>query len=299
MYKRQVYNESKVSTSVKLYTKEKRSKLKYWFPQKYSYNKFSLREFVLHFGFIITLSFIFSIVYSNSEEIRNINTWVLNLGGILELAIALVIFRSLYKILRNLKHGFNKLSHGYKLIVIILCILSCFYLYQHSKSVITPLTEFDYESFLPLKPFICSLDVYPSPAYTNVFTTFYIRVNVLYGSISSWEMDINNDGFPEYSGFETLPKYQQHIYNEPGIYIVTLNVKDSKNRDYKFSTRVTVHQLYINIPELEKEIHNLVNTERINYGLPPLEYDEKLAMMMKKMWENISLILLENGERNI
>jgi len=133
------------------YSANKISKLKRWFfRKKYSYTKFNMENFAVHTGVIMGLSFIFWLVYLNSEKINHIDAGVLKIGGATQLVLALFIARSLYKVFKNLKFGFTGLPNGYKLIVVVLLISFCFYIYQNPNVIVAPLTEFDYDSFSPV-----------------------------------------------------------------------------------------------------------------------------------------------------
>jgi PKD repeat protein len=71
-----------------------------------------------------------------------------------------------------------------------------------------------------------SLSANPASGDAPLTVTFSMSAGDADGSIASWELDVDNDGTPEYSGAGEPPATQQHIYGSPGSYTAELTVWD-------------------------------------------------------------------------
>jgi len=81
------------------------------------------------------------------------------------------------------------------------------------------------------QPPTCSLSANPISGNAPLSVIFTLSGTDPDGTISSWALDVNNDGTPEYSGAGTPPGTQQHSYQEPGTYIAKLTVTDNDGAD--------------------------------------------------------------------
>lgn len=79
--------------------------------------------------------------------------------------------------------------------------------------------------------------------------TFIISANDADGSISSWTLDINNDGTPDYLGSGNPPSEKQHTYTDPGKYVAKLTVTDNEG-----ATGYDIITIMVNTTPLEPMI---------------------------------------------
>lgn len=78
----------------------------------------------------------------------------------------------------------------------------------------------------PNNPPTCTLSASPDSGNAPLTTTFSMTANDSDGTISSWELDVDNDGTAEYNGSGSPPATQQHTYNSPDTYTAELTVWD-------------------------------------------------------------------------
>gem|GEM_PF-2040100 len=87
---------------------------------------------------------------------------------------------------------------------------------------------------------ICTLSVAPSSGYVPLMVTFSMDVYDPDGTISSWSLDINNNGTVDYSGTGTPSNTQEHTYSILGIYTAKLTVIDNQGASGTGTTIVNV-----------------------------------------------------------
>ena len=75
----------------------------------------------------------------------------------------------------------------------------------------------------------CTLTADPNSGEAPLITTFSMTASDNDGNISSWELDVDNDGTAEYSGSGSPPATQQHTYNTPDTYTAELTVWDDED----------------------------------------------------------------------
>jgi hypothetical protein len=78
------------------------------------------------------------------------------------------------------------------------------------------------------QPPTCTLTADPSSGEAPLTTTFNMSANDNDGTITSWELDVDNDGTAEYSDSGNPPATQQHTYTDPGTYTAELTVWDNE-----------------------------------------------------------------------
>ncbi|MDH7506974.1 MAG: PKD domain-containing protein [Candidatus Thermoplasmatota archaeon] len=86
----------------------------------------------------------------------------------------------------------------------------------------------------------CSLSSNKYSGDTPFTVTFVINANDEDGSISFWELDINNDGSAEYSDTGYPPSGKQHTYQTPGTYTAELIVTDNNGATCYDTVIITV-----------------------------------------------------------
>jgi len=135
----------------------------------------------------------------------------------------------------------------------------------------------------------CKLTANPISGGFPLTVTFALSASDTDGTISSWSLDIDGDGSAEYSGSGIPPSTKQYTYQKSGTYTAKLSVKDNDQEKRVSSVTITVHNVpAIDIPEIEEQIHNLVNAERISHGLSPLQYDTQLASIARAHSEDMA-----------
>jgi len=74
----------------------------------------------------------------------------------------------------------------------------------------------------------CALTANPTSGTAPLTVTFTITASDSDGSISSWELDIDNDGLVEYHGMGNPPATQMHTYEMSGSFTAKLYVTDNE-----------------------------------------------------------------------
>jgi PKD repeat protein len=87
---------------------------------------------------------------------------------------------------------------------------------------------------------ICSLTVNTNSGEAPLTVLLSMTANDEDGSISSWNLDINNDGNPEYSESGNPPSTKQHAYTNAGTYKAKLTVNDNSSGAASSSVTITV-----------------------------------------------------------
>jgi hypothetical protein len=90
------------------------------------------------------------------------------------------------------------------------------------------------------QPPTCDLIANPSSGEAPLATVFTMTANDPDGSIASWELDVDNDGTPEYSDTGDPPETQSHTYDDPGTFTAELTVWDDDGTPAYATTDVTV-----------------------------------------------------------
>jgi len=127
-------------------------KFKRWFLRKKNpHSKLRWEDFALQLSIFIGLSLIFWVIYTNSNELNKVVLWIFKLAAIIQIFLFILIIRNLYKLLKNLKFGIKGSSNGVKFILVIIFLLLCLRIYQKPSSMLTPITEFDYDTFNPIE----------------------------------------------------------------------------------------------------------------------------------------------------
>lgn len=86
----------------------------------------------------------------------------------------------------------------------------------------------------------CALSVNSNSGEAPFTVTFYMTANDVDGTISSWELDINNDGTADYSDLGEPPSSKQHTYSDSGTYTAELTVIDNGSTPASDSVTITV-----------------------------------------------------------
>jgi len=88
----------------------------------------------------------------------------------------------------------------------------------------------------------CTLTALPTTGIAPLMVTFTLSGTVSEGNITSWKLDTNNDGNPEYQGSGRPPSIQQHIYQNNGTFTATLTVTDNNGVAVITSIIIMVHK---------------------------------------------------------
>ncbi|HEC75722.1 MAG TPA: PKD domain-containing protein, partial [Thermoplasmatales archaeon] len=89
----------------------------------------------------------------------------------------------------------------------------------------------------------CSLSVFPLSGYAPLTVTFTMNANDEDGYISSWSLDIDNDGIAEYSGTGNPPSTKQYTYQNIGTYTAKLTVTDNNGTVSYDTVVITVNEM--------------------------------------------------------
>jgi len=74
----------------------------------------------------------------------------------------------------------------------------------------------------------CALAAYPQTGNAPLNLTFILTAIDVDGKITSWNLDVDNNGIPEYSKAGKPPSNITHTFQNQGIYIAKLSVLDNK-----------------------------------------------------------------------
>jgi len=92
----------------------------------------------------------------------------------------------------------------------------------------------------PNNPPTCTLSATPSSGIVPLTLNFSMSASDSDGSITAWQLDVDNDGSAEYSGTGSPPATQQHIYVSSGTYTAKLMVTDNNNDTGYATATITV-----------------------------------------------------------
>ena len=91
-------------------------------------------------------------------------------------------------------------------------------------------------------PPTCSLSANPTSGNKPLTVMFSMSASDSDGSISSWKLDVDNDGTAEYFGSGDPPSTKYHTYIDSGTYTAKLTVKDDNGSTAYDTTTVRVNE---------------------------------------------------------
>ena len=91
-------------------------------------------------------------------------------------------------------------------------------------------------------PPTCSLSASPTSGNKPLKVKFSMSASDSDGSISSWKLDVDNDGIAEYFGSENPPSTKYYTYIDSGTYTAKLTVKDNNGSTAYDTTTVKVNE---------------------------------------------------------
>jgi len=98
------------------------------------------------------------------------------------------------------------------------------------------------DNVLSNQPPTCSLSAHPISGIAPLTTTFTLDANDTDGSITSWTLDVDNDGNAEFFGAGRPSATKKHTYNSAGVYTAKLTVTDNKGGVGYVTSTVSVNQ---------------------------------------------------------
>ncbi|MGC9308770.1 MAG: Ig-like domain-containing protein, partial [Thermoplasmatota archaeon] len=104
----------------------------------------------------------------------------------------------------------------------------------------------------PNDPPSCTLSASPTAGTPPLDVTFSLSASDPDGSIDSWELDIDDDGTPEYSGSGMPPASQMHTYTTIDTYTARLTVVDDDAATDEDTATVTVSEEDLVPPEIHE-----------------------------------------------
>ena len=105
-------------------------------------------------------------IYSNIESVNETKIWIFTLGSLIELILFLVIIWLLYRLLINLRYGLRGMRNGFKVIVSLLFVFSCFFLFSNPGIITDSINSFDFNSMNPFDEEVNFSKIF-SPSNTN------------------------------------------------------------------------------------------------------------------------------------
>lgn len=87
---------------------------------------------------------------------------------------------------------------------------------------------------------VVSISANPSSGVAPLTVTFTISASGPDGSITSWSLDVDDDGTAEYQEAAAPPTTKQHTYNSAGTYVAKISVTDDKGTSATATQTITV-----------------------------------------------------------
>jgi len=125
--------------------------IRWFFDKKHPYSKLRVNEFCIQLGLLLGFIVLFWLTFENNEMLNNIGLWIFQLGGIIQIILFILILRSLYKLLVNLRYGIRGLGNGYKIVGSFVAFILCAYLIVNANVISISVSEFDYGTFNPFE----------------------------------------------------------------------------------------------------------------------------------------------------
>lgn len=97
-----------------------------------------------------------------------------------------------------------------------------------------------WEKEIENNPPSCSISASPLSGNSPLTVTFSLDAYDSDGYIASWELDVNNNGIPEYIGLNNPPSTKQYTYKDAGTYTANLTVIDDDGAKASAIITITV-----------------------------------------------------------
>jgi PKD repeat protein len=95
----------------------------------------------------------------------------------------------------------------------------------------------------------CSINAEPTSGNAPLVVRFSMNADDLDGDIVIWELDVNDDGNPEYRQEGSPPSDQLHMYTSSGVFTARLTVWDNDEATGDDTVVITVNEVNNNQPE--------------------------------------------------
>ena len=141
-------------TEIRRYFKNKYHQIKHWSKNRphRAYNNW--HAFFINVVWIVALSIIFLIVYSNLSKLNEIVLWFLPLGGALLIIILVFWIKYVFKIFKRSYYWFHGERNGIRYLFILVFLLILWQAYQHKDTIFNPVIDIydrtDFSAILPI-----------------------------------------------------------------------------------------------------------------------------------------------------
>jgi uncharacterized protein YkwD len=197
VFERESYIKS-FFNKAKRYLRNNYHKIKFWLRNRphRAYNNW--HAIFINIVWIVSLSIIFLIIYSNLAKLNDIVLWFLPLGGTLLVIVLFFWIKYIIKIFKRAYYWFHGERNGIRYIIILILLLILWQAYQYRDTIFNPVIDFydrtDFSAILPIgiSDSIPEKSVFSSKSVNSIKETVEEKVSDIVSSepISQKTMDV-------------------------------------------------------------------------------------------------------------